>query len=359
MIPVSYINDDVSLASFCESNKDRSQLMLDTEFLRERTFFPVLCLIQIATDDAIVLIDPLAIKKMEPLWHLLTHATLVFHAARQDIEVLSQASNRLPARILDTQIAAALCGFPAQIGYANLVQELLGVSLAKSHTRTDWSRRPLRTSELEYAADDVRYLGQITPVLQDRLENLGRTDWAWEDSNRQLRSELYAEETDQAWRRVKGMNRMREESHRRARVLASWRETVATERNLPRRWVIKDEELVAIASQNPTTIGEVSVYLQSKKAQSRYGGPIIAALASAATDVSDWSPAARPDGEQRATAKRLGQIVQAAAESLEIDSEIIAPQRELKAAAAGDRNLRVFSGWRDKLVGDQLRAELG
>lgn len=358
MVTVSYINDDATLASFCDAVSDSPALMVDTEFLRERTFFPVLCLIQIASADAIALIDPLAIDDMDPLWAMLSTNKLVMHAARQDIEVLQQASGRLPKQILDTQIAAAFCGYPAQIGYANLVLDLTGVQLAKTHTRTDWSRRPLNAGELEYAADDVRYLGQLTDSLLARLQSLGRTGWAEEDSERQLHPALYTEPAGDAWRRVKGMSRLRNAAHRRGQSLAAWREGVAIERNLPRRWVIKDLELIAIAEANPQTPEDLRELLPAKKSRSRYGAPIIAALADASEVGSDWKPAERPDAEQKATVKRLGSIVQAAAESLEIEAEVIAPQKELKAAAAGDTKLRVFSGWREKLIGDSLRAEL-
>ena len=191
--------------ALAEELRRHGQLAVDTEFMRERTYFAQLCLVQVASSDSIWCADPLSGHGTDAFWESLLARDWVLHSARQDIEVIYQTAGAMPASIFDTQIAAALLGMPAQIGYAGLVSELFDVEIHKSHTRADWSKRPLRDAYLEYAAEDVEYLLPANEILTARLEDKGRLDWAREDSARLLDPALYEIAAgdaivDRAWR---------------------------------------------------------------------------------------------------------------------------------------------------------------
>ncbi len=358
MSAVSYIDTQQALDAFCASCDDDEQLMLDTEFMRERTYFPKLCLIQIAAGDRIVLVDPLAIEDKTSLWTLFSRAGLVLHAARQDIEVIHLESGALPARILDTQVAAGLCGYAPQIGYAGLVSEICEVAIDKTHQRTDWSRRPLNQSVLDYAADDVRYLIEVNRVLALRLRESGRQAWAEADSAAQLDPSLYAIDTGTAWRRLKGLSQLRGLAHSRAIELARWRETVALNKDLPRQWVLKDTELLALANSDPNDSESVKNAFLSPKTAGRYQRELAELLRQTEPAETAFQPRPRPDAAERALTKELGNIVTAKAGELGVEAEVLAPVRELRAAAAGERELRALQGWRREVIGEALLSAL-
>ena len=214
---------------------------LDTEFLRERTYRAELCLLQLSAPAEAVCIDPLALADLSPLAALLAAPgiTKVMHASRQDLEVLLPVAG-LTRPVFDTQIAASLTGLPAQVGYADLVQRLLGHGLAKSHTRTDWSRRPLSAEQIEYALDDVRYLLPLAAALQEQLARLGRLEWLSEELAALDDARALTLEPEDAWLRLKGLRELDPARERLARALAAWRERCALEHNRPRGWILSD-----------------------------------------------------------------------------------------------------------------------
>lgn len=328
---------------------------LDTEFMREKTFYPQLCLLQIATDDGIDCADPMDRDDLDSFWHQLMDCQWVVHSARQDIEVLYHSSNRMPRKLFDTQIAAALLGFAPQIGYAGLVKDLFGVELAKSHTRADWTKRPLPAAVLEYAAEDVEYLLPAYEVLTERLEKLGRQSWAEEDSEFQLQPSLYKGDFDNAVQRLKGARNLRGRARAAAARLASWRESEAVRSDRPRQWIMKDAILLEIASAGP----------QDKKSLADIGGlaprtlrraarDILACLQNAKSDDNDYEPPRKPNQRQKAILKSMQAKVEGCAEQLNIPAEIIAPKKELSASLNGDRDSRVFTGWRRDVIGTAL-----
>src|SRR6202051_72305 len=228
---------------------------LDTEFLRERTYRAELCLVQLSSRSDACCVDPLALPDLTPLARMLTAPgiTKVMHASRQDVEVLFPIAG-LVRPVFDTQIAAALTGLPAQVGYGELVRRLLGKDLAKSHTRTDWSRRPLSPEQIEYALDDVRYLLPLAARLQEQLEHLGRLDWLSEELAALEDAGALTIEPDNAWLRIKGLRDLDPARARLARILAAWRERCAVEFNRPRGWILDDTVLREIVLQVPRTL---------------------------------------------------------------------------------------------------------
>lgn len=342
--------------SLVDTVRQHELLAVDTEFMRERTYYSQLCLTQIASRDDIWCVDPLSGHQQEAFWEELLAHDWVLHSARQDIEVVYQSAGAMPASIFDTQIAAGLLGFPAQVGYAGLVKELFDVEIHKVHTRADWSRRPLREEFLEYAAEDVEYLLPAFDILSERLEAKGRLEWAREDSRWLLDPELYDMENGQAVGRLKGARNLRGRRRAAATRLADWRETEAIRRNRPRQWIMRDSVLIDIAYRLPATEAELAnIEGVPAKLIRRVGQDLLEAVAKSAGDRGDYAPPRPPDQEQKALLKEMQAKVRFCAEELGIAAETVASKRELSAViVAGNRKSRVFSGWRAALIGDEL-----
>ncbi len=340
--------------------QSEGQLGIDTEFMRERTYFAQLCLTQIATPDEIWCADPLAGHAQDAFWkEILTH-DWVLHSARQDIEVIYQAAGAMPTSIFDTQVAAGLLGYPAQMGYAGLVKELFDVEIHKSHTRADWSKRPLRDEYLEYAAEDVEYLLPACQILTERLEEHGRLAWAREDSQWLLDPTLYDIGESQAIERLKGARAFRGRKRAAAVKLAAWREAEAIKRDRPRQWIMRDNVLLDIAWNLPTTEAAMAdIQGVPPKLVQRVGRQLLGLIAAAGKDDGGYDPPRPPDARQKALLKEMQSRVAACATELGIVAETVASKRELSAVVvSGHRNSRVFNGWRAELIGDELASLL-
>ena len=338
----------------------QGQLGIDTEFMRERTYFAQLCLTQISTPDEIWCVDPLSGHPQDAFWkEMLTHDWVV-HSARQDIEVIYQLAGAMPVSIFDTQVAAGLLGHPAQMGYAGLVKELFDAEIHKAHTRADWSKRPLRDEYLEYAAEDVEYLLPACEILSERLEDKGRLDWAREDSQWLLDPELYDIGDSQAIERLKGARNFRGRKRAAAVRLAAWREAEAIKRDRPRQWIMRDNVLLDIAWNLPETEAAMAdIQGVPPKLVNRVGRQLLELIAASAQDDGGYNPPRPPDEEQKALLKDMQSRVAACARELDIAAETVASKRELAAVIiSGNRNSRVFGGWRAGLIGNELLALL-
>jgi ribonuclease D len=350
-----YVSQPDTLASTLTGH---AQLGVDTEFMREKTYFAQLCLVQVATTDDIYCVDPLTDDSKASFWRELLARTWILHSARQDIEVVSQTAGSLPAAIFDTQIAAGLLGYPAQLGYAGLVKELFDADVEKSHTRADWSKRPLQDAYLQYAAEDVEYLLPAFEVLSERLDSEGRLDWASEDSRLLLDPKLYDIGADQAIERLKGARNFRGRKRAAAARLAAWREREAIRLNRPRQWILRDSMLLDIAFKLPGSMDQlVSIEGIPPKLAARVGQDLLRELDAAASDEHDYDPPRPPDEAQKALLKEMLSRVQKCAKDLNVAAETIASKRELSSVViSGGQHSRVFSGWRKKLIGNDLLA---
>jgi ribonuclease D len=260
-VPASLlVTDPAQLTDATASFAGLPAIALDTEFMRERTYYARLCLLQLAGRGRIALVDPLAITDLSPVAALLgdTAQVKILHAARQDLEVLYPLLGGVAAPVFDTQIAAALLGHPAQMGYGELVAKITGIVLTKGHARTDWARRPLSPEQLHYAADDVRHLETLRDELGTRLDALGRLPWLQEDCRALQDPALYVTEPERAWQRFKGADRLVPQERAALRALAAWREARAMRRNLPRGWILTDETLRDAARLRPALLGLAS-----------------------------------------------------------------------------------------------------
>lgn len=339
-----------------DSLSPHQRIGVDTEFMRERTYFAQLCLLQVSTPDHIYCIDPLADEDLAGVWEMLAEREWVVHSARQDIEVIYQTTERMPATIFDTQVAAALLGFQPQIGYSGLVKELFDVELPKSHTRADWSRRPLPDEYLEYAAEDVEYLLPAYDELANRLDEKGRLDWATADSKLLLDKRLYDVDPGAAVDRLKGARNLRGKRRSVAAALATWRESEALRRNRPRQWILRDNVVMNIAFSMPSSTSELArVDDMPGKLVTRAGKDIVRVVQEAAKNGSSYQPPRPPDEAQKTLLKKMQAVVQECAADLGLAAETIASRKELSGVIiGGNRQSRVFDGWRRELIGDRL-----
>src|SRR5258707_5421928 len=244
-----WIDRDHELPALARTLESKPWIGVDTEFLRERTFFPKLCLLQLAAGGRIWCVDTLRIGSLDPLMPALTApaSRKVIHAARQDLEAVYLSAKRVMSPVFDTQIAAGCIGLKPQIGYAELVKTLLDVTVPKGQTRTDWSKRPLTREQLAYAADDVSYLGDIASHLTTRLRELRREHWVAGDCRALEDKELYEPDPAQAWGRLRGIAPLAPVPRARAKAIAVWREKLARARDLPRAWILSDAAIFSTA----------------------------------------------------------------------------------------------------------------
>jgi ribonuclease D len=346
-----WIDRDAELPSLAQELGSQAWIGVDTEFLRERTFFPKLCLLQLTAGGQIWCVDTLRISSLDPLMPALTAAAArkVIHAARQDLEAVYLSTKRVITPVFDTQVAAGCIGLKPQVGYAELVKTLLDVTVPKGQTRTDWSKRPLTREQLEYAADDVLYLGDVADRLSLRLRELKREHWVLEDCLALEDKHLYEPDPAQAWVRLRGLAQLGPAPRARAKTIAIWREKLARSRDLPRAWILSDAAIFSIAQGSEPPLNEsLAANLQG-------------ALEETANDLTDEVPSqdARPTAEQKAVIDRLGKIVDSRALELNVSAEILAPRGELKALAMGTRasalrESHALCGWRREEIGTRL-----
>jgi len=343
----SWVATDAALAPLIDAVAASPFVAVDTEFVREKTYYPQLCLIQIATHDYAACIDCLAPLNLEPLQDRLFRpdCTWVLHSARQDLEVIWQRTQRMPPRLIDTQIAAALLGWPPQVGLEGLLARTLTVELGESYARTDWSRRPLPPEALNYAIEDVHYLLRAWDELEKQLVALNRLDWLHEDCARTL-AERPVADAAVVWSRLKGVHALSFPAACAALELVRWRELAAQRSDRPRRWLLDDERLVALAAALPGSIDALNAFA-APKFVARNGADIIAAVAR--RDEPDVQAIVRANSgppADRKTLKALQEDVRRRAAVLGIEPEILATRRELAALAVGNAPAHLKQGWR-------------
>jgi ribonuclease D len=362
------VTDSAGLDAAVAALGKASRLALDTEFMRERTYYAQPCLIQVASDRQCYLIDPLAELRLDALFEVLGDRTKlkILHAARQDLEVLLHADPRgsgagLPVPVFDTQVAAALIGLAPQIGYAELVARRLGHSIDKGQTRTDWARRPLSPEQLAYAADDVRHLLELHSALGADLAELGRSEWLREDMSAVEDIARYRIAPEEAWRRLKGLSRLTPRQRAIGRALAAGREQRAIPSDRPRGWILTDEALFALAVNVPESAAGLERGRSLPAASARKLGDelltIVRSVVASPGD-DDTPRSGRPEPARTALAAQLMQIVRDEALRLGITPELLATRRDVDLLVNGDADTPVLRGWRRALVGDRLRALL-
>ena len=366
------INQEKELDKFCKEAENHTFVTIDTEFMRERTYYSKLCLIQIALpndgpEDA-VLVDPLSPgMNLKPLYRLFKNTSVVkvFHAARQDLEIFWHDAKIFPTPLFDTQVAAMVCGFGEQVGYETLVRQIIKKDVDKSSRFTDWSRRPLTEEQKIYAISDVTYLREIYSFLKDELERRGREAWVVEETQNLINPKIYDVVPIDAWRRIKIRSSSRVYLSY-IRELAAFRELYAQSKNIPRNRVFKDDALLELASSKPTNLEALSksrlILREARKGDIAYG--ILEAIKTVAAMNPENFPKLPKSKEKLqvnpALADLLRVLLKAKSEESDVAQKMIATVSELDALAAGERDLPSLKGWRLKVFGkDALRLCLG
>jgi ribonuclease D len=366
-MPVQHLATEGALAAAARRWLAAPAVALDTEFVRERTFFPRLGLVQIADGRTCYLLDPLAVRDLGPLAEVCRAAgTLkVLHSASEDMEVFYRTLGTVPAPLFDTQVAAGLAGAGAALGYQRLVAARLGVEVPKGETRTDWLARPLSAAQLAYAAEDVTYLLPLYERLRQELAALGRLEWALADSAALLDIGRFDPDPEAAYRRVRGAGRLNRRQLGVLRALAAWREGEARLRDLPRGFLLRDEALLELAVRQPASAEELRrVPGIEPQHAARDGDSWLASIRGAmALDASELPPEAwRPPSSPvvRSLERRLREVVHQRAASLALPPELLAPRRALDAVLRSalcdpePRLPRDLEGWRREEVGEAL-----
>ena len=338
------------IGSWLDGLAPHTPVYLDTEFMRERTFWPQLALVQVHDGQTIRLIDTprIAPKVLAPLF---SNHTLVMHACSEDLEAIASFTGAYPVAIEDTQIAAALTGEDMQLGYQKIVQMLLGVELPKGATRTDWLKRPLSEEQLHYAEDDVKYLPEVADILRERLASLGRQDWWKEECGRLLAQASRQERPEEAWRGVKGAGLLPDEARAVLSVLAPWRNRMARERNLPKSFVIKDAQLLDLARARRSDRGMLAdVGLHPKSI--RRDGDALLALIEEGRGVAPPPPLpGPPDLKQKKLAKTLRSKVGQIADTVGLKPDVLMRRRWLESLIRHPEQVpEPLTGWREEVV---------
>lgn len=364
--PVPVLTDTDALAAFCEEARAEAYVTVDTEFIRDKTYWPKLCLVQVATARAAVCIDPLSEGiDLAPLHALLDDASVlkVFHAARQDLEIFYHATGRVPAPIFDTQVAAMVCGFGDQVGYEALIAKTVGARIDKTSRFTDWSRRPLSERQLAYALADVTHLRGAYDYLAARLETTGRAHWLAEEMAVLADPATYELDPQDAWKRIKtrgGNPRFKAI----VRALAVWREREAQTRDVPRNRVMKDDVLMDVAANAPGDAQALDALRSVPRgfAASRAGQGVLAAVAEAQAIPKDRLP--KSDGRAPPPPAHVGPVtdllkvlLKRNCEVENVASRLVASGDDLEAIALDDNaDVPALKGWRRALFGEDALA---
>ncbi len=357
-----FIDSADTLHAYCEQIKTSEWMCIDTEFLRERTYYPKLCLLQIATEDTIACIDPLALDDLSELMTIIYAPSIlkIVHAGRQDLEIFLHLNGNLPGPIFDTQLAAALLCDSEQIGYANLVKQLTGIQLKKDHTRTDWTRRPLNRGQLDYAADDVRYLYQMYQSQRDTLQKQNKLDWLDDDFANLIDVSTYQLDPRSLWTRVKHHRKIKGVQLSVLRELAEWREQRAVKQNRPRKWIMKDEPLLEIARFMPDSLEALAKIRDVEDGHVKNIGQDLldCVVRGRAVDKADWpglNQIVRISPQQDAIIDYLMAIVRLRALERGLSPTTLASRKMLENFLQDQTQNALCKGWRKTVIGTTLR----
>jgi ribonuclease D len=365
MIPIiEYIKKPEQLDDLCQRIENAPWIAVDTEFLREKTYYPKFCLLQLATPEWVACVDPIALPDLSKLFDAIYNPNVikVFHSCRQDLEIFYQLTGKLPTPIFDTQIAAPLLGLQENTGYATLVSTFLNINLNKNHTRADWSYRPLSDDEIQYAADDVIHLCDIYQHMVKQLTELGRMDWLNADFAALENPEQYETSPENAWLRVKGKNKLTGKQLSIVQAISQWRETAAQNENRPKNWLLRDDLLFDFAKLQPETMEALSkIRGISERAVNYYGKELCALVKVAKTTPPIPMPeytknAFSKNQQQEAIIDILFALVRIRAEENQLNPTILGTRSDLDALLNGnDEECLLLRGWRFSMVGKELQ----
>ena len=361
-----FIETPEQLTEFCQHIESSPWLAIDTEFIREKSYYAKLCLIQVANDHIAACIDPLILQDLSPLFTILynTNTLKIFHSCHQDLEIFCDMNNAVPSPVFDTQIAGALVGMSNQESYAAFVKKFLGITLDKSQTRTDWEHRPLTQKQLDYAYADVTHLGKVYQILLDKLQSTHRLGWLKDDFLALEKVDHYQKQPETLWQKVKGYKHLKGVQLSVLKSLTSWRETQAQSKNIPRRWVLSDEVLLDTARHMPSALKNLSrIRGFNKKSIEKEGKTILNLISTAQqTPREDWpivnNNYTKLTPNQEALVDVLMAVVRLKATENNVSVASLAKRKELELVAVGEQPKEFLSGWKKSILGDDLFATI-
>lgn len=360
------IDTDQQFVAFLERCKKSPYIAIDTEFLREKTYYPKLCLLQMGIENEIAIVDPFKIRNLAALADVLVDPSIVkiFHACSQDVEILYHETGVVPSPIFDTQIAAAVLGKTQQASYSSLVSQYCDVNLPKKDSFTDWSQRPLSDSQIHYAADDVKYLPQIYYEMLAQLKKKNRLSWLEETFADLSKKEKYEIDPRVRYKKLKRVNQLNARQQAAAREFAAWRELQAQRLNIPRKWVVSDEQIVEACRREARTLDELYMVrgmkesLKTSEAR-KVLAALIAGLDCPQSELPDVRPKSKNENNVDVILDVMNALVRMRAREHEIAPQTLAPQAELLKLARGHYDdSELMQGWRYTLVGKDLRTLL-
>ncbi|MBM4208278.1 MAG: ribonuclease D [Gammaproteobacteria bacterium] len=363
MTTIQYIKSSQQLTGLCEQINAAKWVALDTEFLREKTYYPKFCLLQIATPEWVACVDPIALPNLEPLFQALYNPALikVLHSCHQDLEIFYQLTQKVPGPIFDTQVAAPLLGYQDNPGYAMLVSSLLNINLNKAHTRADWSKRPLTEDEIQYAADDVIYLCKIYEIMSKKLAALGRADWLTDDFKALENPDNYWVNPERAWLKIRGKNKLTVKQLTIVQALAEWRELTAQTENRPKSWLLRDELIFDMAKLQPETIAELAgIRGINERIVQRYGKKLCELISQAKTKepivLHNKGRGVKKSQQHEAILDILTALVRIRAEENALNPNILANRKDLENLLfnEAEEDCPLLHGWRYSMAGKEL-----
>ena len=362
MNEIQFVDSVAELGLLCQKMKQESWLAIDTEFLREKTYYPKFCLLQIATLEWVACIDPIALEgEMDELFEIINDPAIikVLHSCRQDVEIFYHLTGKLPAPVYDTQLVAPLLGFQENPGYAMLVSGFLNINLSKTHTRTDWSQRPLSAEQVQYAADDVIYLAKIYQMMLQKLQVLGRENWLKEDFEQLMNPDLYDIPPEDAWLKIRGKNKLTGKQLAIVQVLAEWREQMAKKDNRPKNWILRDELILDMAKLQPTNMQAIAKIRGINDGFVRRNGQLICQLIEKAQELPGLKLKSKANNkktqQQEAVLDILTGLVRLRADENSLNPVILATRKDLEGLLLDDQESPLLHGWRFSMVGQELQ----
>ncbi|MEM7083564.1 MAG: ribonuclease D [Pseudomonadota bacterium] len=356
-MPNALIDTPQTLDEVCEHIRTATHAAIDTEFIRQRTFRPQLCLIQIAVHDDIYCVDPLAFDDLTDLMTALNGVEIVIHSARQDIEALFQTTGTMLTPLFDTQVAAGLTGLGDQVSYSGLVQNVLDVELDKGETRTNWAQRPLTEAQVRYAEDDVRYLLKLLAPLKQRLIDTDRLAWHQQECDQLGNPALYSHDPGTAWTRVKGTRPLSRSQRRGMKRLAAWREEQAWNKDKPRKWIMSDEDLVTLALHEPDSPETLTQLLDARQRYLRQHSDDLFAVLQQALDDPIEPPFTGNDPEEMRRIKLCMGTLREAAQQADISPSLLGTRKDVTHLVRGEPS-PLLESWRFELIGQSLQTLL-
>ena len=360
-----FLETQESITSFASSILNTDRIGIDTEFIRTRTFFPKLCLLQISSEQHSICIDVLKKNNLTLIWKEIfdPNKLKILHSARQDLEIFYLINKKIPPNIFDTQIAASLLGYSSQIGIKQLLKQELDIEINKTETRSDWSKRPLNAKQIQYAIEDVKHLVSLHSVLKKKLIDKGRYDWVLEDSSKIMSNPKDFFDPHHSWKRISEIKNLRKKYQNLAVKLAIWRETTAMEIDLPRQWALNDKSLIKIAKTKPNSLDQFNrLSIDTSNLKIIHQEQILNIISQDlnATDKSrTLKQKKRKLHLDPNLLKNFRKCIDEKALELNIPSDILASKKDCLSMLNDTNNSRLLNGWRKKVIGARLLKLLG